>query len=366
MFSDHPEASYAVNVCDDDTVFSLHHGHATNTTALSACAINSNGMPFFIPKLNILIYLTLDLVYIHCCLKRTCKTMWPATRVQRAALSVHLLKSGHDPIYLVNLLSRSLTVSNRNGFAYIDKSPIAFESSFLDTVSETPVLIDASDLVVLALHLLWHGLSGRAPIIASFVQTRRSEEPFNLFWNSLYSHVAWLLTPPEIIVSAMQIGRPDLQFRVQRYYMRWLAITYSPQEIISALEILLCKPMHFQTWTSVWDTAEKFLNYNSTQLAAIGTPALFPAECVVVPKATRYTLVLNKSGSLAISERDVVLLVLQLLFDEEEGFATNGLVPESAPEQFHTLLETHPYLFDKSEKAPKVTFCELKLFDNLI
>ena len=299
------------------------------------------------------------LVYIHCRLKRACKTMWPATSAQRAALAVHLLKSGHDPIYLANLLSRQIRVSNRNGFAYIDNTPIAFESSFLDTVSEKPVEIDSSKLVVLVLHLLWHGLSGRAPIIASFVQSRRSEEPLNSFWNALYGHVAWLLTPPEIIVSAMQIGRPDLQFRVERYYMRWLAMTCSPQEIISALDVLFHKPLHFQTWTPVWDTAESFLNYNSAQLAAIGTAALYPAACVVVPKATRYTIVLNNTGSLAISERDVVILVLQLLFDEEEGFATNGAVPPPAPQQFHTLAETHPYLFDKSREAPKVIFNEL-------
>lgn len=285
--------------------------------------------------------------------------MWPATSAQRAALAVHLLKSGHDPIFLVNLLSRPITVSNRNGFVYIDNTPIAFENSFVDTVSEKPVAIVAAELVVLALHLLWHGLSGRAPIIASFVQTRRCEEPLNLFWNSLYSHVAWLLTPPNIILSAMQIGRPDLQFRVQRYYMQWLAITCSPQEIISALNVLFCKPMHFQTWTPVWDTAETFLTYNSAQLAAIGASTLYPTACVVVPKATRYTIILNNTGKLAISERDVVLLVLQLLFDEEEGFATNGAVPAAAPEQFHTLAETHPYLFDTSRQAPKVTFSEL-------
>lgn len=287
--------------------------------------------------------------------------MWPTSGPLRRKLANHLLLSGHDPIYLATLFSNSITITVENGLVSVDNSPIAFEASI--THNETPLQnrpVPASDLTLLSLHILWHGLHGRAPIIASFVQSRLVPGNPNIrYWQTLYSDLAWILTPPQPILTAMRVGRPDLQYRVQRYYMRWLHITRSPVEIVSALDILTSSPLHFSTWTKVWQIASRFLGYNSTQLAAVGSAGMYPSDCVVVPKAGKYQLVINAHGCLAISERDILLLLLQLLFDEKTGFVTLQCVPPDAPKQFHTVAETHAYMFDATKSAPAVNFDEL-------
>jgi hypothetical protein len=80
---------------------------------------------------------------------------------------------------------------------------------------------------------------------------------------------------------------------------------------------------------------------------------------VVVHKAGTHQLVINAHGYLTISKRDLLLLLLQLLFDEKTGFVTLQHVPPDAPAQFRTLAETHAYLFDARERAPLVNFDEL-------
>ena len=287
--------------------------------------------------------------------------MWPSSGPLRKKLSKHLLLSGHDPIYLTTLFSNSISITLENGLVSVDGTPIAFEASI--TLNDAPLKshpIHAADLTLLSLHILWYGLHGRAPIIASFVQSRIHPTAANAqYWKTLYSDLAWLLTPPQSILTAMRIGRPDLQYRVQRYYMRWLHITRSPVEIVSALDTLMSGPLHFSTWTHVWAIVSRFLAYNSTQLAAIGVAGTYPPECVVVPKAGKHQLVINAHGYLTISKRDLLLLLLQLLFDEKTGFVTLRHVPPDAPAQFHTLAETHAYLFDATARAPLVNFDEL-------
>ena len=282
-------------------------------------------------------------------------TPWPPTAALRASLAKHLVETAVpvvDPVAFVQMCSAGLKPTYANGLCFLD-ARIAFEATFVPSAT---ACIDPLRLVLLALHVLWQGFKGQAPVLASFVQREHMAAPTSMFWAELYATVAWILTPPALICEAMQVGRPDLQLFVCRSYMHWLHRVKNPAAVHDALSLLLKEPMAYTNWSQPWADATAWLCADGVQTAAVHNKPI--EACITSRLQLRKPCAVRLNGciGLRMAVRDQVLLVLRHLF--ADGWLTHG-VPSDAPAAYHALAEAQPFLFDASVPVPPVPFDEL-------
>lgn len=213
------------------------------------------------------------------------------------------------------------------------------------------VHVPANALTLLVLHVLWLGFGGQAPVIASYLQSRADN---GVFWQTLHGYTAWIITPVTDVLTAGQIGRPDLQVLVMTYYMQWLRRVKNPSLIDAALQVLQSRPMHCNTWTGLWQVVKKWLHNDGIQAAS----HVKHAGVVSCQKAVPATFIINNCGGVALAKRDRIYLLMRLLWDPEHGCAGKPLPPDW-PDIFSELREIQPFLFDFSIPSPQVAFDEL-------
>ena len=283
---------------------------------------------------------------------------WPFSSDKRSMLAKHLICTAVpavDPVAFVQLCSKGFTPTYSNGLCFITPQ-IAFERTFVETTTSKPLA--PSQLILLAMHVLWHGFKGQAPVVASFVQ-REHLQTADAFWTGLYACVAWIITPPAIICEAMQVGRPDLQHFVCRAYMQWLHIVKNPGLIDEALSILLAEPSNYCNWSDVWLRATDWLQADGVQGAVSHTNKNLN-DCIISRLPVRQKCAIQLNGcatGIHMSRRDRVLLMLRHLF--ADGWAGNPL-PAAAPAVYCKLAAKQPFLFTATCDIPSVPFDELE------
>lgn len=287
---------------------------------------------------------------------------WPSTASRRAKLAHFMIRDMTPHVAAVELLqmcASGFKMHVKNQMYYVVGTGLAFEAAFEPTDSSS-CTVEPTSLVLLALHIAWLGFEGRAPIMASFVQQSYLVHVNHPFWTELYSHVAWIIVAPPVIVSAMAIGRPDVQLFVQRAYMQWLQRVRTPKRIEDALHFLLQSPIAYMNWTTHWTNFSTWTYDNALPvLCPKGTT--FPG-CKKSTKITKATVTVNGIGSLLMARSDAVLIIMRHLWDPCSAWAVRGC-PEDAPDTFKQLDALQPYLFDSSVQTPSVAFDELTPFE---
>tara|TARA_B100000795_G_scaffold235048_1_gene194513 strand:- start:4684 stop:5505 length:822 start_codon:yes stop_codon:yes gene_type:complete len=242
-----------------------------------------------------------------------------------------------------------------NGLMYVTDTPIAFEASFIPGCDVQVGRVDACELNILILHILWIMFAGSPQVMASFVQNEYYTHGQAGVWSLVYSNVAWLIVPPGAIATAMNVGRPDLQVFVQRAYMAWLLKAKSPMHIQDALEMLCSEPIEYDTCSTAWrDAAGWIESSGSIAIAPRGTTL---GGCIVSTKATRASIALNGHDAFILSHRDIVLLILRHLWDPSSNWVAG--LPACAPKQFHALSVKQPWLFSETGAGARILFDEL-------
>ena len=282
---------------------------------------------------------------------------WPYTASQRQQLAVVLTTHNpvQDPVIFAEKCSNGFSISFENGLCRIDQVAVVQQSIVSnghkqDEDKHKQIL--PNQLCMLALHVLWLGFKGQAPIIASFLQAKNKTSPF---WHSMYSYTAWILTPPAEIYSAMCIGRPDLQVLAMSYYMMWLKRVRNPALVVEALQVLRDTPLLFNSWTPLWQRTKQWFDSAGVQAASV----FKQANLLTCSKRSKPSLCINNSAKVFLAECDYVYLIMRLLWDPNVGFAGRGALPDDAPPAFAVLKEDQPYLFDFSLSVPTVPFDEL-------
>lgn len=282
--------------------------------------------------------------------------MWPALRPHRISLASFLVTQGGDAVRMMESMADGWSIRTSNGFVHVEHGP-TFSVS-LGTFG-ADAFIPWADLVCLGLHVLWQSFHPNVATAACFVQSKTLINPHAPFWDALFAHTAWILLPPEPIRDAMCIGRPDLAHIVQKGYFEWLVRMRTPAHIDSALEMLLDRPWKLRSTSTLWLYIESIVSKACIQVGV--TKALAPqmqAHGVVCTKVTRPVILLDNRIPLVIHARDMVLLIIVLVFGKDTNWADNG-VPADAPTQFFAVRDQMPHMFAPDAKQPYVMFDDL-------
>lgn len=252
------------------------------------------------------------------------------------------------------------SVSTDNGFVHIKNGP-----TFPLRIAQPPVeekVIAPPNLVLLALHMLWISFYPNIATAACFVQSKTLTDHADAFWGLLFQHLAWILLPPEPIRDAMWIGRPDLSEIVQKGYMEWIARVRNPAHVEKAISVLTTKPWNMCTHTKLWRYMESVIISACIQ---VGTTKTFHIDrnmrpSIVATASDKPAIVLNGHVPLAVHRRDMILVIIILLFGNKTQWAVNG-PSEDAPAQFLTLQTEMPYLFSENVEPPYILFDDLPI-----
>lgn len=287
--------------------------------------------------------------------------MWPRATSERRNLANYLINSQHnDTVKLLETMTKNWSLSKNNGFICVKNGPMF--SDKLATI-EKDETIPCTELVLLGLHVVWISFYPQVATAACFVQSKTLEPNPSPFWVSLFGHLAWILYPPECIRDAMMIGRPDLLEIVQKGYLEWLGRAKSPKYIQKAIGTLLETPWQFCTHTKLWGYMESLIISACVQ---VGTTKSFPIPrdlAIVTTGREKAAIVLNGHIPLVVHSRDMIFIIIVLLFGKHTNWAVDG-VPADAPVQFSELAEEMPYMFSENVPAPYVLFDDLPILSN--
>ena len=298
--------------------------------------------------------------------------MWPTRQLHRAALAAHLIEIGKcDVVELMESMAEGWAVRTRNGFVHVTNGP-----TFSVMLGEFGMdgFIPWEELVLFGLHVLWRSFYPRVATAACFVQSKTLVSPHKPYWTALFAQVAWLILPPEPIRDAMDIGRPDLAHIVQKAYLEWIARVRDPTLVEVALHILLASPWEMCSSSGLWQYVESIAKSACIQIGAdrklsrrlSHSPAMLQ-ECtdIVLTKNDDCAIVLDGMLTLAVHKRDMVFLVLVLLFGARTNWAIDG-IPDVVPSQFAEVAAKMPYLFSADATQPYHYFDDLPMLPMVV
>lgn len=278
---------------------------------------------------------------------------WPSTQQQRQQLA-HILTSENpvqDPVQFAEQCSAGAELAYENGLCVINNTVAVQQTLVANHNNKLVRNVAPMHMTLLVLHVLWHGFAGQAAVIASYVQSKDATVPY---WHTLQGYTAWILSPPAAIVTAVHIGRPDLQVVAMTCYMQWLRLVKNPRLIADALAILTETPLRLNSWTPLWQLIKRRMLSEGVQVAVY----FKDDNLLSCHKSARPSIRLNNCANVFMAKCDVVCMLLRLLWDPTHGFAGKELPPH-APHNFAALQEAQPYLFNCNVKPPRVAFDEL-------